>query len=150
MMDFKVLRLEQLTDTLKGVRVPHRPPTGWIRAIRTTLGMTTRQLAERLGVGQSTALALEKSEADDRITLHSLRRAAEALDCELHYVLVPRRPLTETVEQRAKEAASQTVGSVLHTMRLEDQSLSDDHTRRMAAKEAENALTGRWSKLWER
>jgi predicted DNA-binding mobile mystery protein A len=149
-MDFKRLQLEQLSETLKGVRVPYPPRTGWIRAIRTTLGMTTRQLAERLGVGQSTAVALEKSEANERITLHSLRRAAEALDCELHYVLVPRRPLTDVVEQRAGDVAKQAVGNVMHTMSLEEQSPSSQRARRMAAKEIENALAGRWSRLWEK
>lgn len=149
-MDVKRLQLEQLSDTLKGVGGPQRPRTGWIRAIRTALGMTTRQLAERLGVGQSTVVALENSEAHERITLHSLRRAAEALECELHYVLVPRRPLTDIVEQRAVDLARQAVGSVMHTMSLEDQSPSSQRARRMAAAEIDNALNGRWSRLWEK
>lgn len=112
--------------------------------------MTTRQLAERLGVGQSTAVALEKSEANDRITLQSLRRAAEALDCELHYVLVPRRPLTELVEQRAGYIAKKAVSSVMHTMSLEDQTPSSERAKKMTQTEIENALAGRWSRLWER
>ncbi|WP_455285535.1 mobile mystery protein A [Cupriavidus necator] len=149
-MDFKRLQLEQLSATLKVARVPHRPRTGWIHAIRTTLGMTTRQLAERLGVGQSTAVALEKSEANERITLQSLRRAAEALDCELHYVLVPRRPLTELVEQRAGYVAKKAVSNVMHTMSLEDQTPSSARAKKMTQTEIENALAGRWSRLWER
>jgi predicted DNA-binding mobile mystery protein A len=112
--------------------------------------MTTRQLAERLGVGQSTVVALEKSEANDRITLQSLRRAAEALDCELHYVLVPRQPLEELVEQRAEYIAEKAVNNVMHTMSLEDQTPSPERAHKMKKNEKENALGGRWSRLWER
>jgi hypothetical protein len=56
----------------------------------------------------------------ERVTLQSLRRAAEALDCELHYVLVPRQPLEELVEQRAKGIAEKAVNNVMHTISLED------------------------------
>ncbi len=149
-MDIKKLQLEQLSEALTDVRVPSRPRTGWVQAIRATLGMTTRQLAERLGVGQSTVVALEKSEADERITLHSLRRAAEALDCELHYVLIPRQSLKDRVEQRAEHVALKAVNNVTHTMRLEDQAPSSAYTTRMAQEEKEKALAGRWGRLWER
>jgi len=148
-MDFKKLRLEQLDEALKPVRVPPRPRTGWIHTIRTSLGMTTRQLAERLGVAQSTVVALEKSEADERITLHSLRRAAEALDCELHYVLVPRQSLKNRVEQRAEHVADQAIKNVAHMMRLEDQTPSSARTAKMIKEEKEKILVGRWGKLWE-
>lgn len=149
-MDIKKLQLEQLTEALRDVRVPSRPRTGWVQAIRTTLGMTTRQLAQRLGIAQSTVVALEKSEADERITLHSLRRAAEALDCELHYVLVPRQSLKDRVEQRAEYVAHKAVSNVTHTMHLEDQAPSSAHTTRVTKEEKEKALAGRWGRLWER
>jgi len=47
---------------------------------------------------------LEKSEEESRIELGTLRRAAEALDCELVYALTPRRrTLNEmAAAQRAK------------------------------------------------
>ena len=56
-----------------------RPPKGWLRAIRDALGMTTRQLAARLGVSQPRVVALEKGEVDETLTLAGLRRAAAAL-----------------------------------------------------------------------
>ncbi|HZZ37352.1 MAG TPA: helix-turn-helix domain-containing protein, partial [Caulobacteraceae bacterium] len=53
-----------------------RPPKGWLRAVRDALGMTTKQLARRLGVSQPRVVALEKGEVDESVTLTSLRRAA--------------------------------------------------------------------------
>ena len=76
------------------------PRTGWIRAIREALGMSATQLARRMGVAQPTLTKLEQSEAADRIQLDSLRRVAAALDCDVVYALVPRRPLQEMVEAR--------------------------------------------------
>jgi DNA-binding XRE family transcriptional regulator len=38
-----------------------RPPRGWVKAIREALGMTTAQLAHRLGIAQPSVVGLEKS-----------------------------------------------------------------------------------------
>jgi hypothetical protein len=54
-------------------------------------------------------------------SLGTLRRAAEALGCELHYVFVPAAPLEDAVRQQARAKAHAVVGAVTHTMRLEDQ-----------------------------
>src|SRR5215212_1792829 len=69
------------------------PRLGWIREIRSALGMSAAQLAHRLGVGQSTVAKLEKSEAEATISLQSLRKVAEAMDCTLVYAFVPRNTL---------------------------------------------------------
>lgn len=100
------------------------PRRGWVREIRRALGMTTLQLAERMEVTPSTVSALEKSEAGGAVTLKSLKRAADALDCELFHVLIPRRPLSAMVESRARLVARQRVDQVAHMMRLEEQSLT--------------------------
>src|SRR5215813_8399297 len=72
------------------------PVKGWIRAVREALGMTAEQLGRRLGVKQSSVVALEQSEAKGSIELATLRRVAEALDCTLVYALVPNKPLEQT------------------------------------------------------
>jgi len=43
------------------------------------------QLAKRIGVSQPRVIAIEKAEANDSITLTTLRQAAEALNCTLVY-----------------------------------------------------------------
>jgi len=44
---------------------------------------------------------LEQAEANGTITLNTLARLAEGMDCEVHYVLVPRTRLVEQVLRRA-------------------------------------------------
>jgi predicted DNA-binding mobile mystery protein A len=101
-----------------------RPGRGWIKAIREALGMTTGQFARRLGVSQPRVAALEKAEADGVVTLKSLRQAAEALDCDFVYALVPRKPLEQVVEDRARDVAERQLARTDQTMRLENQAVS--------------------------
>ena len=88
-------------DEWQQLRGLARPPKGWIRAIREALGMSAAALGGRLGVTAGAVTRLEQSEAADRIQLDTLRRTADALGCDLVYLLVPRRPLTTVVRERA-------------------------------------------------
>ncbi len=97
------------------------PVRGWIKAIRQAFGMTTAQLAKRMGVRQPSVVAMEQSEVRGSIELATLRRAAEALDCTLVYALIPNRPLEATVRARARAFARRRRGPVEHSMLLEDQ-----------------------------
>jgi predicted DNA-binding mobile mystery protein A len=65
---------------------------------------------------------LEISEAEETITLASLRKLANALNCELKYALVPRTSLDNILTQRARQVAQDRHGPVAHSMALEDQS----------------------------
>src|ERR1700723_106109 len=78
------------------------PARGWIKAVREAFGMTTAQLAKRLGVKQPSVVALEQSEVKATIELATLRRAAEALNCTLVYAFVPKQPLEATIRERAR------------------------------------------------
>ncbi|MBP6534089.1 MAG: helix-turn-helix domain-containing protein [Arenimonas sp.] len=115
-------RLAVLRANRSAAAVPHG---GWIRAIRQSLGMSLDGLAERLAVSRSSAARLESSEQRETLQLDTLRRAAEALGCELAYVLIPKRPLQEMVElQRA--AMVQQLNAKVHThMALEGQDTPD-------------------------
>jgi predicted DNA-binding mobile mystery protein A len=112
------------------VREPN-PVRGWIKAIREALGMTTEQLARRLGVKQPSVVALEQSEAKGTIELASLRRVAEALDCTLVYALVPNKLLEQTVRERARLFARRRFGPIAHSMTLEDQKVHREENEAM-------------------
>src|ERR1700677_1946801 len=107
--EFRNLLLNQLDRRLEPYRAARklsRPAKGWIRAIRQALGVSSGELARRLGTSRQLPLQLEKAEAEDRITLKSLRAAANALDCDLVYALVPRADtMQELIEARARADA---------------------------------------------
>jgi predicted DNA-binding mobile mystery protein A len=97
------------------------PLRGWIKAVREALGMTTAQLAKRLGMKQPSVVAIEQSEAKGTIELATLRRVAESLDCTVVYALVPNKPLETTIRDRARAFGRRRRGPVEHSMLLEDQ-----------------------------
>jgi len=142
--EFKRLRVAQLERALRPfntVKEVARPRRGWIGAIREATGITTRELSKRLGGSPSLASALEKSEAEYRITLGSLRDVAGALGCQLVYALVPKRGnMRELAEERARKAAAENVRAVEHTMALEGQAVGnveekiEEETKRLLKK----------------
>jgi predicted DNA-binding mobile mystery protein A len=126
-----------------------RPPKGWLRAIRDALGMTTAQFARRLGVSQPRIIELEQSEVSGGVTLHTLQRAAETLGCRLVYVLIPEKPLAETVRERAELVAQRQLAAVAHTMRLEDQSVKGKRANRDLRRTFIAKLLQRPARLWD-
>lgn len=142
----------QLDKRLNSLRISDsfaRPPRGWIKAIRESLGMTTRQLAHRIGVSQSRVVDIEKAETRGSITLGSLERAARALDCDLIYALVPRQPLQSMVEERASRLAESRLKSAHHTMVLENQSVYDADEQEQVEKLRRELLEKSGSAMWE-
>jgi predicted DNA-binding mobile mystery protein A len=126
---YKSLRTKQLDRSLvafDAARHVPRPEKGWVRAVREALGVSSTELARRLGSARQLPLQFEKAEAEDRITLRSLRAAANALDCDLVYALVPRAgSMQALLEQRARAEARRNVLGVEHSMALEDQAVGD-------------------------
>lgn len=122
--DRKITELQAAAAVLRA-----RPAKGWVNAIRTALGMSATVLAQRLGVRHSTVLSYEKAELNGRIQIDTLRRVADALDSELLVVLVPRKPISDTLRARAREIAQQEVRATVHSMRLEDQEVTAAETK---------------------
>jgi predicted DNA-binding mobile mystery protein A len=142
-----MLTLRQVENALSEPR-PIPPKQGWIKTIREALGMTTRQLGERMRIPQSNVVALERREVLGTASFAQIQRAANALDCDALLVLVPRMPLTRVVENQAREIATRNVKGVTHTMRLEAQEPSSEFVTHQIDSEVEKLLAGTWSKLW--
>lgn len=103
-----------------------KPHAGWIKAIRSALGMSQRDLAARLGVSHAAVHKLEQSEQDRRISLAKLAEVGAAMDCTVIYALVPNSSLEQTVQRQARRVAAARLGYVSDTMILEDQSVAPD------------------------
>jgi predicted DNA-binding mobile mystery protein A len=144
-----IRHLDKRFSNLRPLAKGARPPKGWLRAIRDALGMTTAQFARRLGVSQPRIIELEQSEVSGGVTLNTLQRAAEALGCRLVYVLIPEKPLTETVSERAELIAERQLKAVEQTMRLEDQSVKDTTAAKDLRRQFVDELLRRPARLWD-
>ena len=67
-----------------------QPIHGWIKTVRTGMGMTLMQLAGRLEVSTPAVYKPEQMELDDKLTVAKLRKIAQAMECDLVYGFVPK------------------------------------------------------------
>lgn len=105
-----------------------QPPSGWLKAIRGALGISSRQLAQIIGIDMSAVIRLEEREPKGKVTLEMLDRAAQAMDCKFVYAIIPRHDydsLEAIVDNRSEKAAKELLQKVEHSMRLEDQGSSE-------------------------
>ena len=150
--NYKLIR-EQLDQTLKrfkGLQVMNIPQRGWLRAIRQALGMNGRQFAERMGVSPARVTKLESDEVGGAVTIKTMRKAAEALDCKLIYALVPRSSLEDTVKKQVAKYAAQRLNRISHTMALEDQELSETGKKKALKAMEEELLRNLPKSLWDK
>lgn len=152
-MGKKSLQLQQLNAkmlafaALKEVAVP---PSGWIKAIRTALGMSMQQLGNRLSVSKQGILDMERREKEGSITMKSLKEVAQVMDMQLVYGFVPNDgSLDALIEKRATELAIQIVMRTSTTMKLEDQGNTDKRIEKAIRERAEEISTEMPKILWD-
>jgi predicted DNA-binding mobile mystery protein A len=97
------------------------PRLGWVRAVRDALGMSADDLGRRMGITGASVRSIEKNEQAGGVRLSTLRRAAEAMDCEVVYALVPKESLDATVKRQARRILREQWQRVDRSMALEDQ-----------------------------
>ncbi|WP_460132652.1 helix-turn-helix domain-containing protein [Pseudomonas sp. S1_E04] len=145
----RLSQVERAIEPFNAVKGAPVPPGGWLRSIRESLGRSLKAQAEMAGVSSVTLTKSERSEAEDRISLAQLRKLAAALDCELVYGLVPKKPLHEVIQDRAELMAKQEILGVTHSMSLEDQRPSDAFIERQIDERRRELLDGSWTRLWQ-
>ena len=130
--DKKLIReqLDSKLSTLKGFTAQGLKSIGWIKTIREALGMTSTNLASRVGVNQSRIIHMEKAESDGNIKISTMEKVADALDMDFVYGFVPRTSLNEMVRQQAQKIALHKMERLDNTMRLELQELSSEEKER--------------------
>lgn len=134
------------------VRQSETPPTGWIKAVRGALGISTRQLAQLLGTNHSAIVALEQREAKGKASLEMIQRTARAMGCKLVYAVVPDAPsesLDDIVDARARDLATRLLGRVEHSMRLEKQGSDAADSQAQINKLSFELKTKMDSRIWD-
>jgi len=152
-MGKKSLQLQQLNSKMLGfasLKQVAIPPTGWIKAIRTAIGMSMQQLGNKLNVSKQGILDIEKREKDGSITIKSLKEIARALDMQLVYGFVPNDgSLDALIEKRATELATKIVLRTSNTMKLEDQGNTNKRIVKAIKERAEEIKNEMPKILWD-
>lgn len=95
-MDFEELakRLSTLDREQRLLRTAAQkltPRQGWLRDVRQTMGFSASEIARKMGMNRSEVFRMEERETRKRITLESLEKMAEALDCRMIYAVIPKK-----------------------------------------------------------
>ena len=145
------LQINQLNTKLQAfAALPTVPSSGWINAIRTTLGVSLIQMGKRLGITRQSVAEIEQREADGSITLKNMHDAAQALDMRFVYGLVPIDGSLELlIDRRAKEIATKIVLRTSHSMTLEDQANSEARIQKAIEERADELKRERSKLLWD-
>ena len=146
-----VIQLRQLEERLEKVRdiaALESPQDGWVRTLRQALGMTTSQLAARMGITRQAVLQMEAAERKQTVTWSSLRKAATAMDCEVVYAVVPKGSLTQVLLRRSRTLAEKHVQRIAHSMKLDAHVVGPAEQERQVEELAAHLAAERSRALW--
>lgn len=125
------------------------PQEGWLRTVRTALGMSGTQLAKKLGVTKARISKVEQDEPHGSVTLKTMQTMAKAMDCNFVYAIVPKQNVEDVLKQRAIKKARAEVKAASTHMALEAQSLSKEQleyeVERIAAQSMDKIPSDFWN-----
>jgi predicted DNA-binding mobile mystery protein A len=114
-IDSKILQLKKIEDLTI-------PSTGWVYAIRQALGMSLRQLGNKMRITPQSVKEIEERENNGSISLNVLKQFGNSLNMKLVYGFIPKQSsLNNIIEERALELATNIVNRTSVSMKLEDQ-----------------------------
>ena len=126
------------------------PGGSWIRAIRTALNMSLRQLGSRLSITPQSVRDMERREQEGTLSLKTLRETANALDMKLVYGFIPKDgSLEKMIDRKAHEIAAKIVGRTSVTMNLEGQGNSEERLKAAIEELAYEIKTQMPKQLWD-
>jgi predicted DNA-binding mobile mystery protein A len=102
-------QLAQSSKAFPRMKSEAMPRAGWVREIRTALGLSQSQLAARAGVSRATVQQMERAEAQRRITLASLDKLAQAMGCQVALAIVPKGGTLEDVRRRQAATKAEAI-----------------------------------------
>lgn len=146
-MDARILQIRALdkkTSELKSANNIISHGSGWINTVREAIGMTAIQLAKRLGVSQPRITKMETNE--ENLKLSTMKKTAEAMNCEFVYYFKPKTTFQNLVEEQAQKKAAEILKSVNINMALEDQEISADENIKDFATDLMNSKI---KQIWE-
>jgi len=151
-MSLKSVVQQQYRDNVN--RAKHKveglsvPSEGWIRTVRTALGMSGAQLGRRLGVTRASVSNTEKAELNGGVTLKAMQQMAEGLGCRFVYAIVPEKGIDDVIYQRALLKAKEQVNAASVHMALEQQALSKGKLEIEIKRLADEMLNKAGTELW--
>ena len=138
-----VRQLDKRLQSLLPLLNTKTPKEGWINLLRKTFNTSLRQLGNRLSLTPQGMRKIEKKEADESISIKTLRKAGDALSMKLVYGFIPKDgSLEKIIEISAADLARRIVMRTSTTMKLKDQQISNERIEEAIAEMTEELERG--------
>lgn len=152
-MKAKRLQIEQLEKKLKPLKKAEAlvtPQVGWIKTIRTALGMSLAQLSKKLGRNRSSIARMEERETSGSITIKTMEEVGRAMGMKFIYGYIPiDGSIEKLIEKEARNLAAQIVMRTSGSMKLEDQENSPERIRKAIEERTREIMEEIPKKLWD-
>ena len=104
---------------------------GWIKYIRSILGLTLKELGRLSALSTPGVADAERRETEGKITIENLSKLANAMECEFVYGFIPKEDILELLKKKAMEKARKSILEADLHMSLEDQKVKEDLEERI-------------------
>lgn len=146
----RISQLDQEIAQFSTIKYIPLPSEGWINTFRTAIGMSLKQLGNKLGITAQGAKDLERREMDGSITLQKLKETAAALDMQLLYGLLPNEgTLERMVERRALQLAKEIIIKTAQTTSSEKDEIDQTALNNAIEKSAARIKRELPKQLWD-
>ncbi len=126
------------------------PASGWVYSIRQALGMSMRQLGDKMRITPQSIKEIEEREKNGTITIKGLRQFGHSLNLKLIYGFLPSDgSLEKIIEKRAFELATEIVNRTSISMKLEDQENNPSRLHKAVKEKAEEIKLTMPKYLWD-
>ncbi len=135
--------IENSSDQIRSIRLISE--RGWINEMREALGLTLAKLADLCGLATPTIAQAERREVEGKLTVETLRKTAEAMNCEFIYMFAPKSDMHEFINKQAYQKAHRILTRADFHMSLENQKVQSDFEGRILKLQKKLIIEG---KVW--
>lgn len=124
-------QIDRRFEALRSMKEKSEVREGWIKFMRNALGMTINDLAKLLSLSRMRVMQAERGEIEGKVTITTLKKMAEAMDCDLVYSFVPKKDIRTTIHDKAVAKATGILETAELHMKLENQAVSGNKKERI-------------------
>ncbi len=145
-MKYRATLLKHIEHSSQEVRNNSVPADkGWIHQMRVALGLTLGKLGDLSGLTLPSVAQAERGEIQGKLTIETLRKMAEAMNCDFIYTFAPKSDMNEFIQKKAYEKARKILTRADLHMSLENQKVQSDLENRILKLQQKLILEG---KVW--
>lgn len=124
--DLSFIQINRRLEDLRSNKEKAQIRGGWINYMRAALGMSMPTLAKLSQSSKSAINQAEQREIEGKVTISTLKKYAEAMECELVYFFAPKDNIETLIKNKAYEKARRSLLSADLHMKLEAQKVEGD------------------------